>query len=397
MNRKTRHKKQKSKKKNNYIGPWTIKEDRTLIQLVEQQGPSHWNFIANYLPGRTGKQCRERWCNHLCPDINKSSWSLEEEMLLLLIHKKIGNKWSEIAKYLKGRTDNTIKNHWNSSMRKKIKFVEESLKNKKIEIKNRYKENKIENIEKLIIEEFKNIIETQMKKVFDDKQKNYENFKKIQIDINELKNENDNNEGISANLNNLNIISSSKKKKNEIGNVNLSTSAIHLRKILGFRTHSKKRKKICCNVKHSSWKKKKNKLKKDNNKKEKEKEKTDYVIEQSIIVNKDIINMDNSAKYKSPNMNKIISKFSSSIKETEEKSGTNKKPFNEGGASAFRFINREDNIFDKKCLLSQKYTPIKIITQFDDKKNNDNKDENNNNSEIKSSKKNLNLLFKNIA
>ena len=67
-------------------------------------------------------------------------------MLLLLIHSKIGNKWSEIAKYLKGRTDNTIKNHWNSAMQKKLKFVQESLKNKKIEIKNRYKENKDENI-----------------------------------------------------------------------------------------------------------------------------------------------------------------------------------------------------------------------------------------------------------
>ena len=94
-------------------------------------------------------------------------------------------------------------------------------------------------------------------------------------------------------------------------------------------------------------------------------------------------------------MNKIINKFSSSIRETEEKSWTNKKLFNESGASAFRLINRE--ISDKKCLLSQKYTPIKIITQFDDKKDNDNKDENNNNSEIKSSKKNLSLLFKNIA
>ena len=86
-------------------------------------------------------------------------------MLLLLIHNKIGNKWSEITKYLKGRTDNTIKNHWNSTMQKRLNFVEESLKNKIIEIKNRYREYNEEKAEKIIIEEFMSIIETQMKKL----------------------------------------------------------------------------------------------------------------------------------------------------------------------------------------------------------------------------------------
>ena len=363
---------------------------------MEQHGPSRWNFLANYLPGRTGKQCRERWCNHLCPDINKSPWSLEEEMLLLLIHNKIGNKWSEIAKYLKGRTDNTIKNHWNSSMKKKLKFVQESLKNKKIEIKNRYKENKEEKIEQLIIDEFTNIIETQMKKVFDDKKKNYENFKKIKIDLNN--NEDDNN---NVDNNNINIISSSKNKnKNKEINDDNNTinNVLNLRKMLGFRTHSKKRKKICDKNKLSSSKKKKNNKKEIINKNKKEK--YDYSLEPKIIENIDnkeeFKNKDNNTNYKTPNMNKIINKISSSIKETEENSGKIKIPISENNISAFRSINREDNSSDKKLLLSHKYTPVKIITQFDELKSNDNKSENNNNLELKNSKKNLSLLFNNI-
>lgn len=106
---------------------WSLEEDDAINNAVAQCGTNKWVLVARTLEnhfgvkGRTGKQCRERWRNHLAPLVNKQPWSEIEEHILFEAQQQYGNKWSAISKQLPGRTDNCVKNHFYSTLRRRLR------------------------------------------------------------------------------------------------------------------------------------------------------------------------------------------------------------------------------------------------------------------------------------
>lgn len=106
---------------------WTAEEDSILTSLVLKCGLKKWAFIAKSIQGRNGKQCRDRWLNHLSPQVNKNSWTVNEEWRLFLLHELIPGQWKRIAEHLPGRTENSAKNKWHCLRKTKLREFEARL------------------------------------------------------------------------------------------------------------------------------------------------------------------------------------------------------------------------------------------------------------------------------
>ncbi|PIA60925.1 hypothetical protein AQUCO_00300440v1 [Aquilegia coerulea] len=120
-------------------GPWTVEEDLTLINYISNHGEGRWNSLARCAGlKRTGKSCRLRWLNYLRPDVRRGNITLEEQLLILELHSRWGNRWSKIAQHLPGRTDNEIKNYWRTRVQKHAKQLKCDVNSKQFKDTMRY-------------------------------------------------------------------------------------------------------------------------------------------------------------------------------------------------------------------------------------------------------------------
>jgi hypothetical protein len=99
---------------------WTPAEDSQLLTTVQEWGSNDWSKVAQFIPGRTGKQCRERWLARLSPDVLQEDWSADEDLTLLSKQNEFGNRWSKIREFLPGRSTVSLKNRWNWLCRRDV-------------------------------------------------------------------------------------------------------------------------------------------------------------------------------------------------------------------------------------------------------------------------------------
>ncbi|CAN1806329.1 Transcription factor MYB2 [Linum perenne] len=120
-------------------GPWTVEEDFKLMNYIAAQGEGRWNSLARCAGlKRTGKSCRLRWLNYLRPDVRRGNITLEEQLMILDLHSRWGNRWSKIAQHLPGRTDNEIKNYWRTRVQKHAKQLKCDVNSKQFKDTMRY-------------------------------------------------------------------------------------------------------------------------------------------------------------------------------------------------------------------------------------------------------------------
>jgi len=127
-------------------GPWTIEEDRKLKEWVNNQGPAKWSQCSDFLIGRSGKQCRERWFNTLNPTVKKGGWTALEDYTIFSYFAKHGSKWSKISNDLNGRTENSIKNRFYSTLRRISSDIKKTNQNTKSSINSKLSGKSLEDL-----------------------------------------------------------------------------------------------------------------------------------------------------------------------------------------------------------------------------------------------------------